>query len=137
MAAGSTKSFLTTCPRTYHGQLSRLIELLGESGLDFVDQPPGEDIDWDEVRIVPLFAGGFLVIVRGVAPVPTIVTFEPGPEEPLDYAPVHVVGRRAALSVQVETPWEIQTPLERLPHGKVGTVLVGATKREFIPPQDS
>jgi hypothetical protein len=121
----------------YRGQLGELIALLQDSGHDFVDLTPGEDVDWDEVRVVPLFVDGFLVIVRGIAPVPTLVTFEPDPTEQfLDYAPVHVVGRRATVSIQLETEWTIQTPLEQLPSGPKGTVLIGATKREYIPPQD-
>jgi hypothetical protein len=50
---------------------------------------------------------GFLVIVRGTAPVPTLVTFEPdATEQHGDYAPVHIVGRRAAVTIEREKRWE-------------------------------
>lgn len=121
----------------YHGQLGTLIDLLREGGADFVPQTAGEDIDWDTVSVIPLFVEGFLVIVQGIASVPTLVSFEPDPtEQYVDYAPVHVVGRKAAITIEVETPWQIQAPLESLPSGPKGTVLIGATKRHYIPPRD-
>lgn len=104
--------------------------------MTFTEPDAGVDIDWDEVLVVPQFAGGFVVIVRGIASAPTSVSLEPGPEEPSDYAPVHVVGRRASVVIQVESPWEVQCPLDQLPSGRVGTVLIGATKRHHIPPVD-
>jgi hypothetical protein len=121
----------------YNSQLTTLIDLLQEGPAEFVPTPDGEKVDWDEVLVVPEFAGGFRVIVRGVAPVPTLVSFEPDPtEQDVDYRPIYIVGRRAAITLQVKTPWEITAPLDSLPSGRKGIVLVGATQRHYIPPQD-
>lgn len=117
----------------YLGQLATMIRLLRDSGVDFLEHSSGFDIDWDELRVLPQTVGGFVVVLRGVTPLPTFVSLEPEDTEQLvDYQPVHVVGRRPESSANVETPWEKLVPLDRLPAGEKGTLLIGATKREYI-----
>ena len=119
----------------YRSELRKLIALLRRTGDDFGDQPPGEPIDWDEVSVIPLFVDGFLVIVSGFAPDPMIVTFEPdAASSDVDYVPVRMTGRRALVGGDAGSPWRTHTPLDRLPHGRKGTVLVGAGQLHHIPP---
>jgi hypothetical protein len=55
---------------------------------------------------------------------------------PVDYAGVEVQGKVGDVSSKVETPWKVEADSEKLPHGKKGIVLIGATMREYFPPQD-
>lgn len=120
----------------YRNQLDQLIGLLLDSGVGFLEHAAGFDVDWDEVLVVPQTVSGFLVILRGETPLPTFISLEPeDTQQFLDYAPVHVVGRTPDLGPDVVTPWEKQIPLDRLPAGAKGTVLIGATKKEFIAAQ--
>ena len=96
-------------------------------------------LDWDEAEMHAKTAGGFILVIRGVAPVPMEVELEPRPvgTAPDEYRGIAVVGTpRDDVVPQVETPWGIQVDPAELPKGTRGFVLVGATKREYFPPQE-
>ena len=47
---------------------------------------------------------------------------------PVDYQGVQVRGRPESPTTEVVTPWKIQHDLDQMPTGKLGFVLIGATK---------
>jgi hypothetical protein len=99
-------------------------------------------LDWDEAEERSMVAGGSRLTVRGTAPVPMAVRLEPGPipinpdDANRDYRSVLVIGRPSAIDPQVETPWDVSADTANLPRGDRGFVLIGATMREFFPPQE-
>jgi hypothetical protein len=97
-----------------------------------------ERIDWNEATGHPKTAGGFRLVVRGIAPVPTEVRLDPQPTgiAPVDYHGVEVQGKADDPNLQVETPWTIEADTEKLPHGRIGIVLIGATMSKYFPPQE-
>jgi hypothetical protein len=99
----------------------------------------GDRIDWDEVEMRPMVAGGFLLVLRGVALVPTTVCLRPAPIGTVkdDYRGIEVLGTVKEFVPQVETPWTLEQPDIDRYSGRVGFELVGATKREFIPPKET
>jgi hypothetical protein len=102
------------------------------------DECTGDRVDWDEVEMRPMVAGGFLLVLRGVARVPTTVCLRPSPigivED--DYRAIEVLGTVNEFGPEVETPWTLEEPNIAQYSGRVGFELVGATKREFIPPKE-
>jgi hypothetical protein len=96
-----------------------------------------ERLDWDDAVTHPKTVEGFVLVVRGVASVPTNVRLHPLPIGivPEDYRGIEVLGRRAEIGPEVETPWTAEMDLEGLA-GRKGVVLIGATKRQFFPPKD-
>jgi hypothetical protein len=99
----------------------------------------GERIDWDGASMRPMAAGGFVLTVKGEAPVPTAVCLNPRPIGivPEDYNGIEVLGTPKDPASDVLTPWEVDLPNAERQNGRVGIVLIGATKREYFPPQDA
>jgi lysozyme family protein len=97
----------------------------------------GERLDWDTAELHPGVAGGFILVVRGVAAVPMTVTLHPLPVGivPEDYRGIEVLGVREEATTQVETPWTAEIDTDGL-GGRKGIVLIGAHKREYFPPRD-
>ena len=99
----------------------------------------GDRIDWDEAIMRPMVAGEFVLVLTGVAPVPTSVCLRPSPigfvED--EYRQIEVLGTMNSIEPQVETQWTVEEPNIAEYCGRVGILLVGATKRDFIPPKDS
>ena len=97
-----------------------------------------ERLDWDTAEEHPEVAGGFILVVRGVAPVPTKVKLHPLPIgiAPEDYQGVEVCGEPEDPTIEVETPWTVEEDTSKLPRGRVGYVLIGATKRAYFPPRE-
>lgn len=95
-----------------------------------------ERLDWTEAEMHPQTASGFMLVVRGVAPVPMEVWLRPVPigivPDEDGYRGVEVLGKRAEITTEVETPWSAQIGTD-----DVGDriELIGATKREFFPPK--
>jgi hypothetical protein len=85
----------------------------------------------------PMTAGGFVLAVKGVAPVPTDVCFHPLPIGIVaeDYNGIEVLGTPKDPTTEVETPWQVDLPEPERHNGKIGIVLIGATRREYIPPK--
>jgi hypothetical protein len=100
-------------------------------------QSAGERLDWDTAEMHPGVAGGFILVVRGVAVVPMKVRLHPLPIGivPEDYNGIEVVGVRDDPSLEVETPWTAQIDTEGR-GGRKGFVLIGATQREYFPPKE-
>jgi hypothetical protein len=96
-----------------------------------------ERLDWDEAELHPGTVEGFVLVVRGVAPVPMDVRLNPLPIGivPNDYRGIEVLGHAAEVGPQIETPWTAELDTSGLA-GPKGIVLVGATKREYFPPKD-
>ena len=97
----------------------------------------GERIDWDEASMRPMTPSGFVLVAKGVAPVPTDVCFRVLPIGIVaeDYNGIEVLGTPKDPTTDVETPWQVDLPDAERYHGKVGIVLIGATKREYFPPK--
>jgi hypothetical protein len=98
----------------------------------------GDRIDWTEAKLVPGVAGGFILIVRGTAAVPSDVCLRPSPIGIVqdDYRGIEVLAsRRDDAEATVETDWTVEEPLEAITGG-VGIELIGATKTEFLPPKE-
>ena len=97
----------------------------------------GERLDWEEAEMHPKTVAGFVLVVRGVAPVPMTVSLRPMPIGivPDDYRGVEVLGVRDEAAAQVQTPWSAQIDTDGV-GGRVGIVLIGMQKREYFPPKD-
>lgn len=97
-----------------------------------------ELLDWQSAVEHPGVAGGFFLVVRGVARAPMEVELHPLPigVAPVDYHPVQVRGRTREPTTEVETPWTIERDPSELPHGRKGYKLVGATMHQEFPPKE-
>ena len=86
-----------------------------------------------------MVAGGFQVVVRGTTPKPMAVEFHDLPigVAAEDYQGVEFRARAKELATEVETPWTLERDSQDMPHGRVGFVLIGETKRAFFPPEGS
>jgi hypothetical protein len=96
-------------------------------------------LDWTEATMHPMVAGGFQLVVRGVAPVPVDVELRPLPIPiaPVEYHGIEVIGTPRGPTTQVETPWTMEVDADEIVRGTKGFVLIGATMREYFPPKDS
>jgi hypothetical protein len=52
------------------------------------------------------------------------------------YQGIEVCGKPEDPTTEVETPGTIEVDPQKLPHGRVGYVLIGATKRAYFPPKE-
>jgi hypothetical protein len=95
-------------------------------------------LDWTEAEIHPMVAGGFMLVVRGVAPTPVEVELRPRPLgiAPDDYRGIEVLAHQVEPVTQVETPWVIERDVDDIPKGKIGFVLLGETMRAYFPPKE-
>jgi hypothetical protein len=99
----------------------------------------GDRLDWDKLIEQPMVAGGFVLVISGVAPKPMTVCLRlspPGTVEE-DYRQIEVLGTANDIEPQVETPWHLDITNIEDYYGRVGVELVGATKRAQIPSKDS
>lgn len=95
-------------------------------------------LDWDSVEVIPMFAGGWLLVLRGTTPWPMRVALEPLPIPfaPEDYYGVKLVGYdEGGVHPEVVTEFSVEKDLAELPKGRIGTVIIGATMRVYIPPK--
>jgi hypothetical protein len=96
-----------------------------------------ERLDWDEAQMHPKTVSGFILVIRGRAPVPMTVRLRALPigVAPVDYQGVEVLGiPQGDVTPQVETPWGLQVDPGDLPTGRKGFVLVA--KRAYFPPRE-
>ena len=98
----------------------------------------GELLDWTSAKLHGQYVDGARLVVEGKAPVPMRVKLDPLPIgiAPVDYQGVELRGFRGEVGPEVETPFRLDVDTKEIPHGQVGFVLIGATRREYFPPQD-
>lgn len=94
-------------------------------------------LDWDTAEVHPMVAGGFVLVVRGTwIPLEQVQLHRlPTGIAPEDYHGVEVRGIAKDPTLQVQEPWEVSLSTDGL-SGRVGFVLLGATKRQHFPPRD-
>src|SRR3954451_25423712 len=93
-------------------------------------------LDWDKADLHPLFVSGHMLVVSGVATVPMTVRLQLQPLgiAPEDYRGLEVLGKPSGIGPQVESPWGVQIETKSL-SGRIGFVLLGATKQKYFPPK--
>jgi hypothetical protein len=95
-------------------------------------------IDWDKASEEPMAVEGSVLTVSGVAPRPVEIFLDPSPigivEDDYNGIEVHAVFESAGP--EVETSWRKVLPDVQQYAGRVGFVLVGASKREYFPPKE-
>ena len=125
----------------YRAELDRVVELLQSTGADFIDwRFEGEPLDWDDTSVAIPFNpdGPYMLSVSGTATHPVTVRLAPeAVDETENYRPVHVLGQPASDPAKdTPSPWEITTSFDWIANERGWFVLIGATKREYFPPQD-
>jgi hypothetical protein len=97
-----------------------------------------ERLDWTEAVEHPMTVDGSMLVVRGVAPTPVEVELRPRPLgiAPDDYRGIEVLAHQIEPVTQVETPWVVERDVAKIPKGKIGFVLLGATMSAYFPPKE-
>ena len=103
-----------------------------------MDDQTRELVDWERTHISIGFAGGYVLSVSGTTPIPMQVRLEPmiSIPEP-EWWQIEVVGYyRASGGSDVEPPFTARLGYDSLPPGCKGIELIGATRREKLPPEE-
>ena len=104
------------------------------------EQRECERLDWTSLEVHNEFAGDALLVIEGETRVPMRVELHSLPIgiAPEDYQGIELCGfRNGDANSQVMTPFKVEEHLSKLPAGRIGIVVIGATMREYIPPKES